>query len=1055
MLADPKLIRKISAIETTYDALRYRPIRAVDVEFCETREHYRTVPPDDCGLEWMPVAEGHHWGDSWVTGWFRGTVTIPEELDGHALFIRASTGGRECLFLVDGRHYGVFDRNHPVRLLTSQAVGSRTYQIHLESYAGHSFPGTQPYDQPIVVSGGADQDGAITIVPSSRIFGGIHLVAENADVSAFVFELRALRQLAQALDEHSLRRGRIFSVLEAVLARVYAKPEEVDEEVWRSALADCRDVMRPALAQKNGPTTPEFGIIGHSHIDTAWLWPLAETYRKLARTFSSVLALMDQYPDFQFTQSAAYHADIVERLYPEIFSRIQERVREGRWEINGAAWIEPDCNIPSGESLVRQFLFGQRATRRMFGVTSDTLWQPDVFGYSAALPQILQGVGVRYFCTTKLGWNDTNRFPYDTFVWEGLDGSSVLAHFNRIHCSPDPETLLDSWRQVQHKDVQDRRLIAFGYGDGGGGPMAEMIEMGRLSEDLEGCPRAKYTSITEFMDSCRDDLANLPHWAGELYLELHRGTLTSMAAIKRGNRKCELALRDAEFAATLAALSGSPIIGGGGDQSRTYPAEALNEAWKTLLTNQFHDILPGTSIAEVNDQAVEELAGCLAEAERIRDEAFKSLSGVDRAQTLLIANSLGWDRAGELDLTGLSAGCRPAGKDLIFQEYADLDGHEHLVVHGLTIPALGYAAFPAADSRGMEAHDQSPFTYDGDTIETPFAQIVFDKSGSVVSFYDKSVRRELVIDGGRFNGFLLGEDVPAAWDNWDIDRDQAAKMQWQDALVDRAVVADGPLQLRLRQSFRIGRSSVLTQDIVFHATTPRVDFETQVDWREKHQFLKVAFETGLLIGAARHEVQFGHVTRSTHDNTSYDRAQFDVCAHKWTDLAEGQYGIAFLNDCKYACTVRGGRYTLSLLKSGRHPDPRGDEGVHRFSYALLPHQGGFSVENIVRPAHEFNAAPCVVSVALKPSEPFSLVAVSAPNVIVEAVKMAEDGEGFVLRLYEAGMTGTHATLTFGVPVTAVRQTNLLEEEPENLPVSANAVETYFRPFEIKTLRVYV
>jgi len=1042
MLLDPKIPAKIDRLDKTYTELRFATVTPLEIEMAETYDHFRTAPPPDSCLEWKPAARGDQWGDSFMSAWFRGSITIPESLDGQKVYLRGATGGSESLLLIDGEHRGVFDGNHPVRLLSLSAKAGASHEIYIEAYAGHTFPGTQPFDEPIAVVGGAHQDSGVAITRGCRIFRGIDLVVERTDVSAFVFELRTLRQLAHSLDENSLRRGRIQAAFQQIYTIVYAKPGDVDEATWRAPLTAAREVMRPLLEQKNGPTTPQFGIVGHSHIDTAWLWPIKETWRKLARTFSSILSLMDEFPDFRFTSSAAYHMDIVRTLYPGLFAKIQERVKEGRWEINGAMWVEPDCNIPSGESFVRQCLLGQRATREMFGVTSDTLWQPDVFGYSAALPQILQKSGVQYFCTTKLSWNDTNRFPYDTFVWQGIDGTSVISHFNLIHCWPDPETLINAWKGVQHKDVQDRRLMTFGYGDGGGGPQSEMIEMGRLARDIEGSPKAEYQTITEFMDGVRDEMPNLPKWVGELYLELHRGTLTSIAPIKRFNRKCEFALRDAEFAATLAKLTAGA----------SYPAEALVEAWKKLLLNQFHDILPGSSIAEVNTEAIETFAVCLEEASQVRDIALAAIAGASSsavAEAALLANSLSWERNGEIELSCLPAGLVPADDGVIAQSFEDVDGHTKVAVSGLTLPAMGYRTVPLS---AASAGGASLFVSTESSVETPYASVRFDEAGRIVSFFDKASRRELVTKGGAFNTFLLGEDVPAAWDNWDIDRDQRHKLAPQDRLISRTIVSDGPLQLRIRQQYDIGRASVLTQDIVFHAASPRVDFDTVVDWKEKYQFLKTGFTLDVLADTARHEIQFGHVTRSTHDNTNYDRAQFDVCAHKWTDISETGFGVTFLNDSKYACTIKDGEYRLSLLKSGRHPDPRGDEGRHRFAYAFLPHQGGFTVETVVRPAYEFNLPPTAIA-ASKAHAEFSLLQVDAPNVIVESVKQVEDGEGFIVRLYEAGRTGTHAKVSFGVPVTAVSETNLLEEDAAALEIVDGTVELYLRPFEIKTLRV--
>jgi len=1035
MLIDTKIFGKLANIEKVYERLRFEPVMTLEAQMAQTREHFRSVLDASTGLTWSPVATGAKWGDSGVSAWIRATVVIPDAIAGRSAFLRANTGAKESLFIVDGVCQGVFDENHPVRLICLSAKAGARHEIALEGYAGHTFPGTQPY-----YADGQQDDPSLVVRKNSLTFDSLEIVVEREDVSAFVFDLRTMRQLAEVLDESSLRRGRVQQALGDVFSLVYAKPEDASQDEWRPALAAARNVMRPLLDLRNGPTAPTIGIIGHSHIDTAWLWTIKETWRKTARTFSSVLSLMDQYPEFRFTQSAAYHADTIKRLYPDIFERIKQRVKEGRWEVNGAMWVEPDCNIPSGEAFVRQCLVGQTATREMFGVTSDTLWQPDVFGYSAALPQILQGSGVRYFCTTKLGWNDTNKFPYDTFVWQGLDGSSVIAHFNLIHCWPDPATLTRAWREVQHKDVQDRRLMSFGYGDGGGGPMAEMIEMGRRTADLEGCPKAEYQSVSEFMNGVEHDLPQLPKWVGELYLELHRGTLTSIAPIKRLNRKCELALRDAEFAATLASVYAGA----------SYPADRLLESWKTLLVNQFHDILPGSSIAQVNDDAIESFMQCLGDAHGIRDDALSVLVQPVDNSTVLV-NSLSWDRIGEIEIGGLPADSVPVGDGVVTQRVSDIDGAHKVVVSGIDIPALGYRAVPIEPVAASAS--PSAFRVECDIVETPFARVRFDEAGRIVSYYDIAARRELVKEGGAFNAFLLGEDVPQGWDNWDIDRDQRLKLLPVDGLLSSKIEFDGPLQLRIRHERAIGNGSVLCQQIVFHALSPQVDFETVVDWNDKYRFLKVAFALEVLADTARHEIQFGHVVRSAHDNTSVDRAQFDVCAHKWTDISENGFGVAFLNDCKYACTVKDGEYRLSLIKSGRHPDPRGDQGRHRFTYAVLPHAGGFSVESVVRPAYELNVSPVVVHGVVKTSAGAgtSLVSVDAPNVIVEAIKAPQVGDGFVLRLYEAGKTGTHAKIRFGVPVGTVSETNLLEENPRSLAVSGGSLDLYFRPFEIKTL----
>ncbi len=1025
MLTDKKIPAKLEKIEEQYNALRFQKIAGIPMELTETREYLRDEPKGK-NYRWHPAPAGTNWGDSWVTGWFRGDVQLPASCKGQRVWGRLHFTG-EAMLVVDGEHCGVFDCNHPYVALTHKARTGQKLHIALEAYAGHTFPRTQPYETPWTVT----RDG--------QTFGGFEVALEREDVSQFVFDLRTLRQLVKVLDENSLRRAQILKAFSSIFAIVDAVPTEGQEANWRPKLADAIKIMRPLLEKKNGTTAPHFGIIGHSHIDTAWLWPLAETWRKCARTFGSNLNLMEQYPEYMFLQSSPCQTEMIRQEYPGIFKRLKKMVAEGRWEPNGGMWVEPDCNIPSGEAFVRQVLVAQQSTREMFGYNANTLWMPDVFGYSAALPQILKGCGVDYFCTTKIGWNDTTRFPFDTFWWKGIDGTRMLAHFNVIHCWPDAETFANPWNWVQHKDVQDRRLLAYGFGDGGGGPQIEMIEMGRRCADLEGVPRTHYTSIGGFMQKMEQELTDLPEYVGELYLELHRGTLTSIAKIKRGNRQAELAMRDAEMLATLARLRGV-----------AYPSARLLALWKNLLTNQFHDILPGSSIQEVNDEAIAAFAQVVKEAREITDAALSKIAGKagDKCRRMMIVNTLGWDRAGELVLEGAPKGCIPAVAGIKHQWIENVEGKTRLALEGLTVPAL---AGIVVDLVNGKPSGDSPFKFSGNKLETPYAVIRFDKAGRIVSLLDKPSCREVVRPGGALNSFLFGEDVPAEWDNWDIDSDQRLKMDVEDRLLKREVAAEGPLQLRLRSHYKLGGKSTILQDMVFHATSPRIDFETIVDWHERRALLKAAFELNVFAESARHEIQYGHAERPTHQNLPTDRARFEVCAHKWTDISEGNFGVALLNDSKYGISVQGSELGLSLIKAGVHPDARAEEGRHLMTYSLLPHAGGYSAETVVRPAYELNVAP--VSLAAGPAaQGFAgIVAVDAANVIVETIKWAEDGGGFIVRLYEAGKCGGNVTVTFHEPVASVSDANLLEEDRLELNLKQNQVKFFMRPFEIKTL----
>ncbi len=1029
MLVDKRVRPKLEAALERYHTLVYEAVGDVPMQMAETEEHLRSPMEAAEKLEWREAASGTQWGKAWSSAWFAGTAVIPEACEGREVFVGAKIGGAERLLFVNGIAAGLLDSyeagdplpHHLAKRACASGKAGQKLDIAIESYAGH------PQNP-------REDDGRHV-----QTFTRVQLLLRRDDVKDFYLDLRTLLNMMGYLDPNSLRYNRIMVGFEEVYKILPQIPAEVTEEQWRPAMNRAREILRPLLEAKNGDTMPFIGLTGHSHLDTAWLWTLDETIRKGARTFSTALSMIEQYPEYRFLQSAPCHADWMRVHYPEIFDRIRKAVKEGRWEPNGGMWVEPDCNIPSGEAMIRQFLYGQAFTRKWFDYTADVYWQPDVFGYSGAIPQIMRGCGIRFFMTTKIGWNDTNRFPYDTFHWQGIDGTSVIAHFHNIHCWPEPRALQDQWWTVQHKDVQDRRYVPYGFGDGGGGPQEEMVEISRRVVDLEGCPRSRHISVSEYMNDLERDLADrLPVWSGELYLEKHRGTLTSIHGVKRGNRKAELALRDAEWA-----LSMARILRG------DYPAEKLEALWKLLLTDQFHDVLPGSSIAPVNDRAIREFGEVRSGADALRDEAIKSV-GETASDQVTLANSLSWTREGEIVLAGLPDGQAPAGGDVVTQAFEDVEGERKVAVSGVSVPPLGIASIPLADEEKVA---ESPFRTVGGSVDTPFASVRFDERGRIVSFIEKAGGRELVREGGAFNIFWCGEDIPGDSDNWDIDADYVLKQHDDARLISREIIANGPLQLRIRSRFEIGDRSTLTQDMVFHSTTPRVDFETQVDWRETHKLLKAGFDTAIFAENARHEIQFGHLMRPTHQNLSTDRARFEVSNHKWSDLSEAHYGIAILNDCKYGISVLGGDMRLTLLKSGTAPDHRGDNGVHRFDYALLPHEGPFSAAGVVRPAYEFNV-PIVAVPGCSVSE-MSLASVHVPNVVIETVKWSEDGKALVLRLYEAEGARTCCRLTLGVKATRAAAANMLEEEQGELAIIDNGLELEFRPFEIKTVRVEV
>ncbi len=748
---------------------------------------------------------------------------------------------------------------------------------------------------------------------------------------------------------------------------------------------------------------------------------------------------MQQYPEYRFVQSSAYHLEMMRRHYPELFKQIQEAVKTGRYEPNGAVWVECDCNITSGESMVRQFLWGQKYTQKYFDFTSDCFWLPDTFGYSAAIPQIMKGCNVDYFLTTKLSWNDTTTFPYETFNWEGIDGTNVLVHFNTTHNWPEPQTLIHRTEgrgqvnSLQQKTVSDERLVSYGFGDGGGGPQFEMIEMAKRCKDLDGCPKAYHTSVSEFMQNLEKNVVNPNTYAGELYLELHRGTLTNQHQIKRNNRKAEIAIRNAEILTVAKAVK----------ENQVASDEKIRPLLETLLVNQFHDILPGTCIQTAHEQSHRETTAVIENATALIHE---NAPGDARTDKVSIINTLSFDMNDVVYVDGNQS--FDLSDEVKQQVIRDIDNNEKVAVVGLNLPALSSTVVSYGENKVL---NKSSFTLKDNMLTTPFAEIEFNEKGYISSYIDCSNGRQLVDKNGyAFNTFLFAEDVPSAWDNWDFDADCQMKFKDSAILLNEEIIADGVAQLRIRRTYQLSELSSIKQDMIFHAHTPRIDFETIIDWNDKRRFLKTAFDTTILSRQARHEIQFGYVQKPTTRNTESEQAMFEVVNHKYTDLSETKYGCAILNDCKYGISVEGSHMRLSLHKGGIRPDPRGDAGKHKVTYSFLPHNEAFGADSVIKPAYIANYAPIIVNGSYDMP---TLLTVDAPNVIVEAIKPCEENEkAFIVRLYEAEGTYANANINLGIPASKVEETNLLEEVKDIIPY-AKGMKLSFKPFEIKTVKI--
>jgi alpha-mannosidase len=942
-----------------------------------------------------PFAVGDAWGPAWDTTWFRLRGVVPDAWAGAEVVARVELGaGRgpgfsaEGLIWRDGQPVHGLHRLHTDHVLTTSARGGEDVELVVEAAANPTPPFQILTEWPLLM---AEPHGE-PIYTLKRA----ELAIVDREIEALWFDLRILTQLVDRLPDGDRRR----EIDRALLAAIDA----IDPDEVSSSAPAARAILAPVLAE---PTTHPHRItaVGHAHIDTAWLWPLRETIRKCARSFSNQLALMDAYPEHRFVCSQAAQYEWMKEHYPSIWEGIKQRVAEGRWEPVGGMWVEPDTNVPSGEALVRQVTFGSRFFLEEFGVESDELWIPDVFGYTAALPQIAARAGMRALITQKLSWNDTNRFPHTTFWWEGLDGSRLLTHFPPCDTYNGVVTVDEILKSVERAGAVERSLYPFGFGDGGGGPNRYMLEFARRVADTDGLPRTEIGTVDGFLDDTIATSDDLPTWVGELYFELHRGTYTTQAATKRGNRRGEEALREAEMWSVAACV-------GTGDWS-AYPTAELERAWKLLLLNQFHDILPGSSIHWVYEDARRDYATILEIANAAIEDAQHALTGDGN------------------DLVLFNASSSPR------RELIDLPGR------GLTMvdaPALSW-------TRATQVDTPKAISIDGSTMENGHLRVTWDDRGLLTSVYDKDADREVLAGPG--NLFQIHADNPKAYDAWDVDLDYLDDVtDVTDVDAIEIVTADGPRgEVRFSRSF--GDSSI-TQTMRLDAGCRRLEFHTDVDWHEQHRFLKVAFPVDVRSSTATFEIQHGHLERPTVRNTSWDIARFEVSAHRWADLSEPGYGVALLNDSKYGYDINRNVIRLSLLRAPGWPDPEADRGRQRFAYALLPHIGDLRDAGVIASAEAFNLP---IDVRAGSATPGTIVAVDRPNVSVEAVKKADRADAIIVRLCEVWGARGPVRITVGAPVTSAATTDLLERDIEDLTVHDGVVEIALRPFELVTLKL--
>ena len=952
----------------------------------------------------VPVQPGTRWGKKWEYGWFHTQAVIPAALEGkRAVFTLGA--GEEMLVWVNGREAGSIDRQHKYITLSRSARAGDVYDIYAECYAGHGLrqegagpvgPDEEPVPEP--------PEAQVTVKPSL-------LGSWNEALFQAAMDYQVLYSLVQKLPEKSLR---AMKIVEGLKKFTYTADFELPEEELTASAVEADRYLQPLLACRNGSTAPDYTVFGQSHLDLAWLWPVEETMRKTARTYANQLALMEEYPDYRFLLCEPPILEYLKALYPDVYRRVKEKTASGGFYPEGALWVECDTNIPSGESLIRQFVRGKRWFREELGVDSLMAWMPDTFGFSAALPQIMKKCQIPYFATQKLTRQDPEAepFPYNLFWWEGLDGSRVLSHlFRRNNAVFSSGELVSRWEddRVQQEGI-DGLMFPFGYGDGGGGPTREMVEAALRCRDLEGAPRCHMENPVSFFRRAEEqEIENV--YCGELYLAWHRGTLTSQARTKRGIRRAEAALKAVEYHMAEQMLAGRPV--------REAWKQKLEELWKLLLFNQFHDIAPGTSIARVHERAELELEMVCAGSGKLLEEMLGR-----PGERMTVYNHLGWKRT----------------------------------FRGWEIPAQGFAVVGAGRAEGTDRRAAVWRVPAGDgggyMLRNEHLTCRVNDAGELTSVRKPGEEKEFLAGNG--NRFLLFKDVNTCYDAWELGSmyeklpvplDGAARIEIREDADGAALIVERTL----------GRSR-LVQKIFLGNDARRLDFITRLDWKERHKLLKVAFPVNVYTAEAIEEIQFGYVKRPVHRSRQSDRDRYEVCSHRYTVLQDGGAGAAVLNDCKYGVSTAGSEIRLTLMKAPLMPDMYADQREQEFTYSFYPFLGPFAESGVLREAYELNEPP-VVGGVLPAGAEAALRPVFLPgekNIVVDTVKPADTVENAILvRAYEAMGMGTNASFTMTEAVRRISEVDMLEENEAPLPLQGGRLAVSFGAFEIKSFLLYL
>lgn len=1035
-LTDRKLDRRISELKE----YRYRDIIHLK-EFAVSEDTQGKVNPEvpTDFTAWSTLKTGDTWAGRDLYLWMHKEVEIPSSWIGKravGIFDYGNTGagnnsGFESMLYLNGKPYQGVDLNHKEVFFQEALYGTKV-DLTFRLWTGLEGGGVPTRQEHRIAR--ADLAWLDEQVDNLYYMGTMILdtLKNLKDEDAVKYELRA------ALDA-------------ACHCIDWSYP---GSDTFYETIHHAEELLNSKIEAMDKQSLVTVKCVGHTHIDVAWLWRLKHTREKISRSFSTVLRLMELYPEYIFLQTQPQLYEYIKQDFPEIYEKMKEKIADGQWECDGGMWVEADCNLTSGESLTRQILIGSKFIKDEFGTDVEYLWLPDVFGYSWALPQILKKSGIDTFMTTKISWNQFNRMPHDTFKWKGIDGSEVLTHFIT---TPDPwsepgswfytyngqltpKTVKGVWDAYSEKEMNKDLLIAYGYGDGGGGVNRDTLEQRRCIDKIPGLPHLKTSTAGEYFRDLKETVENTEQfvhtWDGELYLEYHRGTYTSQGHNKRMNRKMELLYRKVEWLAVMHAIAAGTL--------EKANQEKLTVGWKHILTDQFHDIIPGSSIHEVYEDSRKDYEFIESVAREVEAEIMENT--VQKQEHIYtVFNTSGWKRKEVVPIPNVKKGI-----------YKDTEGN---VLKTQKAETVTYVEVPDVPSMGMKkiifeagetVEEATPFVMNQRDIETPYYEISLNQYGQITRLFDKEFEREVLPKGERANVLQMFEDKPLDNDAWDIDIFYQQKMREITDLVKCEVVECGALRMVIQMRWNY-MNSFIEQEMILYSDSRRIDFKTFVDYHENHQLLKAAFPVDIRSTYATYDVQYGNVRRPNHWNTSWDQARFESVAHRWADLSERNYGVSLLNDCKYGHDIKDNVIRISLLKAATHPDHLQDQGEHEFTYALLPHGGDFVAGNTVQEAFALNDAMEVIAgeVSLGCT---SFLSFDNEQVEVDAVKKSEDGNYVVIRFHEFAGAKQQVTMNLGFTYQSWSEADL-RERPIGTLHTEDTICMSVNPYEIKTILI--